>query len=109
MSATKRERGQATLELLGLIPFLILVGLLAFQAGVAMWTVNSTAEATREAARAFSLDRDPRAAAAGALPGALKVGELSTFGPGHGVRLTVEIPRFAPLPHLHVTRQVVMP
>jgi hypothetical protein len=105
----RRDQGQASLELVGLLPVLIAAGLLALQAGAAMWTLSSTGEATREAARAYSLGRDPRAAAEASLPGSLHVSQLSTFGPGHGVRLTVEIPRVGPVPQLRVTREVVMP
>jgi len=92
-----------------LVPILLLVGLYAFQAAVAMWTMTSTNEATREAARAFSLGRDPSAAASAALPGALEVDTLQTVGPGHGVRLSVTVPRVAPMPAMQVTREVIMP
>jgi TadE-like protein len=109
VSRGRRERGQASIELVALLPVLVLGGSFALQAGAAMWAASSTTEATREAARAFSLGRDPRAAAEASLPGGLHVSDLSTFGPGHGVRLTVVIPRVAPMPHLRVTRQVVMP
>ncbi|MBT0772631.1 pilus assembly protein [Kineosporia sp. J2-2] len=103
------DRGQSSLEFALLAPVLLVVGLYVFQVAVAMWTMTSTGEATREAARAFSLGRSPEAAAAAALPGALDVAGLETIGPGHGVRLTVQVPRVAPMPAMRVTREVVMP
>jgi hypothetical protein len=105
----RRERGQASLELVGLVPLLVVGAMLVLQAGAAMWTLSSTAEATREAARAYSLGRDPAAAAEASLPGSLHVAQISTFGPGHGVRLTVDVPKVGPVPQFHVTREVVMP
>ncbi len=106
---SRRERGQTTLEFAVLVPVLLLVGLYVFQAAVAMWTMTSTNEATRQAARAYSLGQDPATAAAQALPGSLGVAGIETTGPGHGVRLTVQVPRVAPMPTLRVTREVVMP
>jgi hypothetical protein len=105
----RRDRGQGRLELVAMLPLLIFGGLLVLQMGVAMWTVSSTNEATRQAARAFSLEGDPVEAAEGSLPGSLDVEDLVTSGPGHTVELTVEIPRLLPFDLPDVTRRVVMP
>jgi hypothetical protein len=105
----RRDQGQASLEVAALIPVIFLGASLALQAGAAMWAMSSVDEATRQAARASSLGYDPRTAAENALPGALNVTQLSTFGPGHGVRLTVDVPRVSPLPQFKITRQVEMP
>jgi hypothetical protein len=103
------ERGQASLELVAMLPLLIFGGLLVLQMGVAMWAVSSTNEAARQAARAYSLGADPAGAAEGSLPGGLDVEGLVASGPGHRVELTVAIPRLLPLPLPAVTRVVVMP
>jgi hypothetical protein len=104
-----RDRGSASLELVGLLPVVLLLGLLALQAGVAMWTMTSTAEAAREAARASSLGADPYAAAEGSLPAALHVKSLHSAGAGHGIRLTVDVPRIFLLPRFEVSREAILP
>lgn len=118
MARRRREfgdRGQSALEMIGMLPLLIFGGLLVLQAGTAMWTVTSANEAAREAARSYSRNPDggvaaARRVAAESLPGALEVEEIADAGRGgHGIRLTVEIPRVLPLPLKPVTREVVMP
>jgi TadE-like protein len=104
-----RDSGQASLELVGLIPLLLICLSFALQAGAVMWATSSTAEAARASARAYSLGQDPRVAAEGSLPGKLDVERLEYIGPGHGVRLTVEVPRISPLPTFKVKRQAVLP
>ena len=105
-----RDRGAASLELVGLLPLLLVFGSYAFQAGVAMWTASSTAEAARTAARAASLGDDPTSAAAASLPGALEVDRLESFaGPAHGVRLYVDVPRVSLIPQFEVVRSAVLP
>lgn len=104
------DGGVASLEVIALYPLLVLFGTFALQAGAAVWTVALTDDAARQAARAASLDEDPAAAAAAALPGAIDVRSVGSFGaPAHGVRLTVEVPRVSPLPVFTVTRSAVMP
>jgi hypothetical protein len=106
----RRDGGVASLEVIALYPLLVLFGTVALQAGAAVWTVALTDDAVRTAARAASLDEDPAAAAAAALPGAIDVRSVGSFGaPAHGVRLTVEVPRVSPLPVFTVTREAVMP
>ena len=63
------ERGQATLELLGLLPAVLLVGLVALQllaVGYAKVLAGTAAEA---GALALAAGADPRAGAREALPG----------------------------------------
>lgn len=112
-TARTGDRGQASLELLGMIPLLFFAGFLVLQFGVAMWAITSTNEAARQAARAYSLDGAgaARPAAEDSLPGSLKVASISTVGPDHGVRLSVDIPVVLPvkLSLGTVTREVVMP
>jgi type IV secretory pathway TrbD component len=65
---TDWERGQASVELLGVLPAALLVVLLAWQlalAGHATWLAGSSA---RVAARAAAVGRDPTVAARSAVP-----------------------------------------
>jgi hypothetical protein len=114
----KGDRGQSAIELIGMLPLLFFGGMLVFQAGTAMWALSSTNEATREAARFYSLNPGAgvdgaRAVAERSLPGQLTVKEITDAGRGgHGIRLTVDIPKVIPLlpiPFKPITREVVMP
>jgi pilus assembly protein CpaE len=65
-----RERGQATVELLGVVPVLLVLGLVVWQlilVGHAAWM---SAHAARAAARADLVGQDPKAAARSVLRGA---------------------------------------
>ncbi|MFD4034133.1 TadE/TadG family type IV pilus assembly protein [Streptomyces sp. NPDC058637] len=55
-SATpRRDRGQVAIEYLGFIPLLLLVGLLAIQAGLAAYAANQAGTGARAAARSGSM------------------------------------------------------
>ena len=85
------QRGQAAVELVALLPFLVLVGLVLVQAaiaGQAMWLAQSAA---RSAARAQAVGLDREQAARKALPGRLE-GGLRVRSAGDGVRLTLKVP-----------------
>jgi hypothetical protein len=91
MADAREEDGQASVELVALLPMLVLVGLLAWQgvvAGQAWWMAGAAA---REAARARALGGDPEAAARGVLPGALR-GGVRVMRDGDGVRLRLSVP-----------------
>jgi hypothetical protein len=81
------EEGQATVELVAVLPVLGLVALLAWQAVVAGQTWWLTGVAAREGARAVALGDDPAAAARRVLPGARVVGSGTD-----GVRVRVAVP-----------------
>jgi hypothetical protein len=85
------ERGQATVELVGILPLLALLGLLCWQAVVAGQAVWLSGAAARAAARASALDEDATAAARRVLPGSLDPGvSVDDAGAGHvRVRLTI--------------------
>jgi hypothetical protein len=86
------ESGQATVELVALLPLLALVGFALWQgmvAGQAAWLAGASA---RAAARASALGGDPRAAAAAVLPGSLRHG-LRVSGSRDGtVRVGIGVP-----------------
>lgn len=104
---SRGSRGSVSIEVVVLIPIMIGVALMSLQLGVAGWTASQTQEAARQAARAQSLGSDPRTAAEGALPAALRVEALSAEG--ETVTLRVEVPTVSLLPTFTVTRSVTMP
>lgn len=105
------ERGAAALEVAGVAPLVILGALVALQFGVAGWTIVSTHEAARDGARAYSLGADPRAAAEGALPGIMRVGDGggTLSAGGYTYTVTVKVPTVIKLDLGSVTRSVTMP
>lgn len=62
------ERGQATVEFLGVVPAVLLISLMVWQLVLAGQTAWLAANAARVAARAQALGKDPEAAARSALP-----------------------------------------
>ncbi len=86
------ERGQASIELLGALPALLLMALVGWQlvlAGHASWLA---ANAARVGARAQAVGGDPAAAARGALPAHLRRGaRVSGDEDGH-VTVRVRLP-----------------
>jgi len=91
MSRAHAERGQATVELIALLPVLVALALLLWQAvvaGQAMWLAGSAA---REAARARAVGADPARAARSVLPASLARG-LAVARDGDGVTVRLRIP-----------------
>jgi pilus assembly protein CpaE len=74
MAPRASERGQATVELVALLPAVLLVGLLVWQVALAGHAAWATANAARVAARAVAVDRDAERAARSALPKGLERG-----------------------------------
>ena len=95
------ERGQASVELIGSIPALLVAVLIAVQlvaAGHALW---SAALASRAGARASLVGRDPARAARLALPRLLRDG--AKVSDGREVSVRVAVPRLLPgLPEFRV-------
>ncbi len=88
-----RERGQATIELLGVVPAVLAAGLVVWQlvlVGHAAWM---SAHAARAAARAELVGEDAAAAARSAVPAGLEHGlEVERVGTGASdVRVPVPI------------------
>lgn len=83
--------GQASIELLGLLPLLAVVALAAWQAvlvGQSWWMAGAAA---RAASRAQAIGADPAAAARRVLPAGLEHG-LTISGDDAGVRVRVRVP-----------------
>jgi len=88
-----RPSGQASIELVALLPLVAVAAVLAWQialAGHAMWMV---AGAARAAARAHALGTDEDAAARAALPGALRRGVRVDDTADGGVAVRLGVPR----------------
>jgi len=91
MRAGSGEDGQASVELVALLPLVALMGALLWQAIVAGQALWLSAAAARSAARAAAVGGDARAAARGALPPRLEEG-LRVRTMGAGVRVAVRVP-----------------
>jgi len=86
------ERGQASIELVAVLPVVLLVGALVWQLALAGHTAWLTANAARAGARADVVGRDPVSAARSALPRSLERGlEVDRLKAG-GVRVSVRVP-----------------
>jgi hypothetical protein len=89
--AGSSEDGQASVETVALLPLVVLLGALLWQAVVAGQALWLSAVAARAAARAAAIGGDAEAAARVALPPRLEQG-LRVRAAGHGVRVAVRVP-----------------
>jgi len=92
MPSIRGQDGQASVELVGVLPLLVLFAFALWQAAVAgqaMWLAGAAA---RAAARAHALGADPAPAARAALPPRLEDGLRVHAGDDGAVRVTVRIP-----------------
>lgn len=88
----RREQGQSTIELLGLLPvfvLLVVLGLQAALAGQAWWLTRSAAHT---AARALAVGTAPRDAARRALPARLRHDMDVRVVDADAVRVRVHVP-----------------
>ena len=93
LSAT---RGQASVEIVALLPILLVIVAVGWQAAVAGQAWWMAAAAARAAARADAIGGDPRAAARAVLRPSLRAGlTVTRLGDDgdEGVRVRVRIPR----------------
>jgi pilus assembly protein CpaE len=87
-----REEGQATVELLGIVPALLALGLVVWQLTLVGHAAWMAAHAARAAARAELVGEDAEAAARSALPRALETGlDVQSEGTG-ATRVEVPVP-----------------
>src|SRR4051812_8565182 len=95
MAQWRREGGQASVETVALLPLVVLVGALLWQAVVAGQALWLSGAAARAAARAAAIGGDAQAAARDALPPRLEHGLRVRATPdrdGGGIRVAVRIP-----------------
>ena len=86
------ERGQASVELVAVLPCVLLVAAVVWQLVLVGHTAWLTAQAARAGARADAVGRDADAAARSSLPRSLERGlEVDRLATG-GVRVAVRIP-----------------
>jgi hypothetical protein len=92
-SRIRCSRGQASVELVALLPVLVACAVGVWQLALAGHAVWASSAAARAAARASAVGGDARAAAIGILPAALR--RDARVGAGHRgeVHVTVPIPR----------------
>lgn len=84
----RRQGGQASLELTGMLPWMLLAAMFVWQILIVAYTANSTANAARTGSRVASRGGEPRKAALIALPGVLAHGAKVT---SRGDRTTVKV------------------
>jgi pilus assembly protein CpaE len=85
------ESGQASVELVAALPFVLLLAAVVWQLALAGHALLTTAHAARAAARAELVDRDGEAAARSVLPEAMERG-LNVESTAHGVKVSVRMP-----------------
>jgi Flp pilus assembly protein TadG len=82
-----RDRGQATIELMAMVPLVLAALVFALQVMVLAYTAHGASQAARDGARAYSLNESPVAAA----------------------QVTVEAPAMLFITDRQITRSVTMP
>ena len=99
--STRRERGQASVELVALLPLLAVVAGLLWQAVIAGQAVWLAGTAARAAARAHALGEDARAAARATLPRSLATATIVDAPPGEPtVTIRIPVPSIVGATHL---------
>jgi pilus assembly protein CpaE len=88
----RAQHGQASVELIGVLPCVVLAALVAWQLVLAGHTLWLTSQAARVAARAHAVGRDSEAAARSALPRSLEHGLQVRRRREGGVRVDVRVP-----------------
>ena len=90
----RRTDGQASVELVAILPALAVCVLIAAQAAATGWALWTAGNAARAGARAEHVGGDGEAAARRALPGRLR--EDAAVTSGDGVRVKVAVPSLLP-------------
>jgi Flp pilus assembly protein TadG len=89
----RRDRGQAAIELLGVLPVLLLIALVGVQLGIVAYAASQASTAARAAARTASQDlpgASPQAAGEAAVSGWLRV-SVQVSGDDEDVTATARI------------------
>lgn len=91
MHASRGEAGQASVELVAILPLVVLLAALLWQAVVAGQALWLSTAAARAAARAAAVGADANAAARSTLPGSLRPG-LHVHADHGAIRVELAIP-----------------
>lgn len=105
------ESGQASFELLGMLPYLLLVALAAWQLMLGAWAYTQASNAARTASRVAGRGGDARKAARGAVSGPLQRG-IRVVRDGDRVTVRLRIPLVIPglaSERLRATRSAELP
>jgi pilus assembly protein CpaE len=95
--ARTSQSGQASVEMVAVVPFVLLVGLVLWQLVLAGHTLWMAGNAARVAARAEAVGSDAERAARTALPDALERGmQVSEAGSSAGVEVRLQVPFVLP-------------
>jgi hypothetical protein len=92
VSVLRSESGQASVEFVAIVPFVILAALLAWQIALAGETLWLCAHAARAGARAAAVGRDAERAARSVLPSDLEGGLRVSRADGGAVRVELRVP-----------------
>jgi pilus assembly protein CpaE len=92
--AANRDPGQASVELVAVLPALVVCVVIAAQAVAAGWALWSAGNAARAGARAERVGSDGEAAARRSLPAPLRDGAMVSAG--DGVQVSVRVPALLP-------------
>jgi hypothetical protein len=107
------ERGQASVEFLGMVFWLLLAALFCWQLFLGAWTANQATNAARTASRvAARVGSDPEKAARNAVSGPLRRGFHDFREEGEKATVTLEIPIIFPgltIDEFSVTRDATLP
>jgi hypothetical protein len=95
VSRLRSERGQASAELLGFLPYLLLVVLLIWQGLLAAWAFDQASNAARTASRVEGRKGDPEKAARTAVSDPLRAG-MKVEMDGERATVRVRIPIIVP-------------
>lgn len=91
-----RQRGQATIELIALLPLLAIVALLAVQVQLYVSTATAAENAARNAARVASDGGDAQGAARASLDPGLRDDLTAVSVAGEEVRVSIRVPLLSP-------------
>jgi len=94
------ERGQATIEVIALLPCLAALLVALWQLALVGYAEWAASAAARAAARANAVGRDPARAARDHLPASLEAGLRVLAGEDGRVRVAVRVPRLPGVPGL---------
>lgn len=108
LRSRRGEGGTSTLEVMGMAPLVVLLVFILIQAAVTLYGVTTAQTAARQGARAMSQGEQPYPVVRNSVPSWMDV-DTTTFGPGSGVRVEVDVPDLIPAMNLTITRKAVMP